>query len=82
MQDIEFKSVRKGRYDNGYKYCRRCEAFYLTDSNRCPVCGRILRNKPRRSKRLNSKAVEITPEVEKELERIELDVKIIGSRKE
>lgn len=77
MQSL--KPSGKKKYSEGYKYCRRCEAFYPTESHRCPVCSKILRNSPRR-KKLNSKAIEITPEIERELEKIEVTVRIINCR--
>ena len=38
------------RYYKGYKWCSRCGKAYLTDSKFCPVCGRVLRKKPRMRK--------------------------------
>lgn len=46
------------KYQLGYKYCPRCVAYYQTDEVRCPVCGAILRAKPRKkSKSIQLKAV-------------------------
>jgi rRNA maturation protein Nop10 len=33
-----------------YKYCSRCRVYHLTDSVRCPYCGILLRNSPRKKK--------------------------------
>jgi len=37
-------------YAAGYKYCSRCRTYHLTDSVRCPYCGILLRNSPRKKK--------------------------------
>lgn len=79
MESLKISGKKK--YSEGYKYCRRCGVFYLVDSNRCPACGKILRNSPRRKKNLKSRAVEITPEIERELEKIKVNVRIINSRR-
>jgi hypothetical protein len=34
-------------YRNGYRYCANCLKFYYTGDDRCPVCGNVLRNRPR-----------------------------------
>jgi len=41
-------------YAAGYKYCSRCRAYHLTDSVRCPYCGILLRNSPRKKKPVDS----------------------------
>jgi len=69
-------SYKKG-YDGGYKYCTRCRAFYKVDSTRCPVCNTILRFSPRKRRGMSFKAVEITPELEKELESIQVNLRIV-----
>ncbi len=43
------KSSRRS-YANGYKYCSRCRVYHLTDGVRCPYCGILLRNSPRKKK--------------------------------
>jgi len=35
------------RYYKGYKWCTKCGKAYQTDSRFCPVCGAMLRSKPR-----------------------------------
>jgi len=68
--------VSKARsYDKGYKYCSKCTAYYLTDSNRCPYCGNLLRRLPRRRKHMRFKRVNPPPEVL--LEANEVKVKLI-----
>jgi len=68
-------SLRRS-YANGYKYCSRCRVYYLTDSVRCPYCGILLRNSPRKKKSLrNAKVVKVPPEIEKELEEVKVAVK-------
>ena len=70
-------SPKRG-YAKGYKYCSRCRLYILTDRVRCPYCGVILRNSPRKKYRRAGKvkAVEIPPDLEKELEKIEVKVKV------
>jgi len=52
----------------------------LTDGNRCPRCGTLLRSSPRRKtqwkKAESIKVVRITPDLEKELEKIEVKVRV------
>ncbi|MCS7126157.1 MAG: hypothetical protein NZ929_04520 [Aigarchaeota archaeon] len=68
-------SLRRS-YANGYKYCSRCRVYYLTESVRCPYCGILLRNSPRKKKSLrNTKTVKVTPELEKETAKLEVTVK-------
>jgi len=38
-------------YDRGYKYCSRCSEAFLTRSKYCPICGRKMRIKGRKSKK-------------------------------
>ncbi|MEM3951873.1 MAG: hypothetical protein QXP74_00465 [Nitrososphaerota archaeon] len=65
-------SLRRS-YANGYKYCSRCRVYYLTESVRCPYCGILLRNSPRKKKSMrNTKAIKVPEELEKELVKIEL----------
>jgi len=59
-------AVRKLRrsYANGYKYCSRCRTYHLTDKVRCPYCGTLLRNSPRKKKQSgNEKYVEVPAEI-------------------
>ena len=72
-----FQVSYKKEYDGGYKYCTRCRAFYKVDSTRCPVCNTILRFSPRKRRGTSFKAVKITPELEEELEKIKVDLKIV-----
>jgi len=68
-------SLRRS-YANGYKYCSRCRIYYLTDSVRCPYCGILLRNAPRKKKSLkNAKVVEVPENLLKEAERVDIKVK-------
>jgi uncharacterized paraquat-inducible protein A len=68
-------SLRRS-YANGYKYCSRCRIYYLTDSVRCPYCGILLRNSPRKKKSLkNTKVVRIANGLLKEAEKVEIEVK-------
>jgi len=68
-------SLRRS-YANGYKYCSRCRVYYLTDSVRCPYCGILLRNSPRKKKSLrNAKVVDVPENVVKEAERVKIEVK-------
>ena len=68
-------SLRRS-YANGYKYCSRCRVYYLTDSVRCPYCGILLRNSPRKTKSLrNAKVVKVPPDIEKELEEVKVIVR-------
>ena len=68
-------SLRRS-YANGYKYCSRCRVYYLTDSVRCPYCGILLRNSPRKRKSLrNAKVVEVPEDVVKEAEKVKIEVK-------
>ncbi|MCD6235932.1 MAG: hypothetical protein J7J94_02920 [Thaumarchaeota archaeon] len=68
-------SLRRS-YANGYKYCSRCRVYYLTDSVRCPYCGILLRNSPRKKKSLrNAKVVEVPEDILKEAEKVKVTVK-------
>lgn len=68
-------SLRRS-YANGYKYCSRCRVYYLTESVRCPYCGILLRNSPRKKKTMrNTRAIKIPEELEKELVKVELSTK-------
>ena len=74
------KVSSKRSYDDGYKYCSRCGLYYLTDGVRCPCCGTLLRSSPRgrghRRKTKSVKAVQIPPDLERELEKIEVTVRV------
>ena len=74
------KVSSKRSYDNGYKYCSRCGLYILMDGVRCPYCGVLLRNSPRRKsywRRVgNIKAVKVPPNLERELEKIEVKVRV------
>jgi uncharacterized paraquat-inducible protein A len=67
----------KKSYSGSFRYCTRCRAFYKTGSPRCPVCGTLLRINPRKRRNLSFKTVEITPELEKELESIQVNLRIV-----
>ena len=68
-------SLRRS-YANGYKYCSRCRVYYLTDSVRCPYCGILLRNSPRKKKSLrNAKVVEVPEDILNEAEKVKVVVK-------
>ncbi|RLG09398.1 MAG: hypothetical protein DRN64_03960 [Thaumarchaeota archaeon] len=68
-------SLRRS-YANGYKYCSRCRIYYLTDSVRCPYCGILLRNSPRKKKSLrHAKVVEVPEDILKEAEKVKIEVK-------
>jgi len=77
LTDDGFKVSYKKSYNNGYKYCTRCRAFYKTKSPRCPLCNTILRSNPRKRRGMVFKALEVTPELEKELEKIDLHLKVV-----
>ena len=74
------KVSSKKSYDDGYKYCSRCRLYYLTDGVRCPCCGTLLRSSPRgRGRRRMARGVnvvQIPPDLERELEKIEVKVKV------
>lgn len=38
------------KYENGYKYCSRCNVFVKIDGGRCPYCWGVLRLSSRRKK--------------------------------
>lgn len=38
--------VGKSIYEEGKKYCRRCEVYFLHDGSFCPCCGMRLRISP------------------------------------
>jgi len=44
------KTTSRRSYANGYKYCSRCRVYHLTEGVRCPYCGILLRNSPRKKK--------------------------------
>ena len=67
----------KKDYSKGYRYCTRCRVFYKVESARCPICGVLLRSNPRKRKSMKFKALEITPDLERELEKIELHLRIV-----
>ncbi|MCS7117812.1 MAG: hypothetical protein NZ957_03400 [Thaumarchaeota archaeon] len=46
----EEKIIIRRSYAAGYRYCSRCRVYHLTDSVRCPYCGILLRNSPRKKK--------------------------------
>lgn len=74
--DKQPKMSLRRSYANGYKYCSRCRVYYLTDSVRCPYCGILLRNSPRKKKSLkNAKVVRVPNQLLREAERIEIEVK-------
>jgi uncharacterized paraquat-inducible protein A len=70
---VSYKKI----YSRGFRYCTRCRAFYKTGSSRCPVCGTLLRINPRKRRGMSFKAVEITPELERELESIQVNLKMV-----
>ena len=74
--DKQPKMSLRRSYANVYKYCSRCRVYYLTDSVRCPYCGILLRNSPRKKKSLrNAKVVQIPEDVEKEAAKVKIEVK-------
>lgn len=55
MQQAEtIRYPARRSYAAGYKYCSRCRTYHLTDSVRCPYCGILLRNSPRKKKPVDS----------------------------
>jgi DNA-directed RNA polymerase subunit RPC12/RpoP len=43
----------RSKYKEGYGYCSRCRRFFLLEplaGIRCPVCGTLMRTKPRHSR--------------------------------
>ncbi|MCS7132199.1 MAG: hypothetical protein NZ918_00550 [Aigarchaeota archaeon] len=74
--DKQPKMSLRRSYANGYKYCSRCRVYYLTDSVRCPYCGILLRNSPRKKKSLrNARVIEVSEGVVKEASRVKVEVK-------
>ena len=47
--------VGKSNYEEGKKYCRRCEVYFLHDGSFCPCCGIRLRVSPVNKKGRNRK---------------------------
>jgi rRNA maturation endonuclease Nob1 len=47
--------VGKSIYEEGKKYCRRCEVYFLHDGSFCPCCGIRLRVSPVNKKGRNRK---------------------------
>jgi len=39
-------TVGKAHYENGNKYCRRCEVYFFHNGIFCPCCGMALRSSP------------------------------------
>ncbi len=39
-------TVGGSHYENGKKYCRRCEIYFFHDGIFCPCCGMALRMSP------------------------------------
>ena len=72
------KVSSKRCYSNGYKYCSRCRVYILTDRARCPYCKTLLRSSPRGKHRRarEVKAVETPPDLERELDKIEVKVRV------
>jgi uncharacterized paraquat-inducible protein A len=55
VQQLEqLRTPARRSYAAGYKYCSRCRTYHLTDSVRCPYCGILLRNSPRKKKPVDS----------------------------
>lgn len=55
IQQLEqLRTLIRRSYAAGYKYCSRCRTYHLTDSVRCPYCGILLRNSPRKKKPVDS----------------------------
>ncbi|MEM2233843.1 MAG: hypothetical protein QXP81_09940 [Nitrososphaerota archaeon] len=50
---IETTRSPKRAYEAGYKYCTNCRLFIRTDSKFCHICGRVLRNSPKKNKRID-----------------------------
>jgi len=73
-KNVLHTSSRMGRarsYADGYRYCSRCRAFYLTNSIRCPYCGIPLRMAPRKRKgREPPKAVVVAEDILMEAEEV------------
>lgn len=65
VENIKIVKVGSRRsYANGYKYCSRCRVYHLTDKVRCPYCGTLLRNSPRKKKQpREEKYVEVPAEI-------------------
>ena len=38
------------KYAEGYKWCSKCGVAYRTNRRFCPICGSILRSRPRMRK--------------------------------
>lgn len=72
-------SSRRSRaksYLDGYRYCSRCAAFFLTNNIRCPYCGGPLRVRPRkgRDEKGPLKAVSAPEDVLREAEGVRVRV--------
>ncbi|MEM4273669.1 MAG: hypothetical protein QW420_04855 [Candidatus Caldarchaeum sp.] len=49
------------RYADGYRYCSRCMEYRKALSDRCPECGTMMRQKPRRRRHEDVVWLEIEP---------------------
>jgi hypothetical protein len=50
--------VGKSIYEEGKKYCRRCEVYFLHDGLFCPCCGMRLRVSPVNKKDRNRREIQ------------------------
>ena len=75
------QGVKKAAYKLGYKYCSRCQLYYYTDLKRCPNCGCLFRQKPRKRKN-TAKEINPPPEILQEAETIKVHVKHRGKEVE
>ena len=67
--------VRRARYELGYKYCKRCELFYHTDLRRCPNCGSLLRQNPRKGRKTTAKPINPPPEILQQSNTVKVHIK-------
>ena len=72
------KIAKMGKYESGYKYCRKCGFYFRTDAIRCPICRNILRASPRKKakdKRIHNNAINPPPEILEESSNIKVIIK-------
>lgn len=46
----------RAHYEDGFRYCSRCELWFMTNELRCPKCGRRLRCSPKKKKKKSAKS--------------------------
>ncbi|MEM3110914.1 MAG: hypothetical protein QXJ55_08840 [Candidatus Caldarchaeum sp.] len=62
MTDEVVRLNHRHSYADGYRYCACCRVFLRVEGLRCPFCGRLMRQGPRKNNKQGRVYIELNPE--------------------